>query len=89
MYQRPGRWDTLKTQREGGTLDEELYSVEGELVGSTSSGVSGHPVMGQCCIPTVKTSDPELLMSEGTALAKMEKSMRKRRSSDRPKLGFS
>jgi hypothetical protein len=34
------------------------------------------------CYPTVKNSDPELFLSERTAGTKMEKSLRKRRSSD-------
>lgn len=37
--------------------------------------------------PKVKNSDPELFPSERTAGTKMEKSLRKKRSSDRPKLG--
>jgi hypothetical protein len=34
----------------------------------------------------VKNSDPELFLSKNTAGTKMEKSPRKRRSSDKPKL---
>ena len=64
----------------GGTLDEVLYSGERELVDSTSSGGTGHQV---------RSSDPKLFLSKGTAGTKMEKSMRERRSSDRPKLGSS
>jgi hypothetical protein len=37
--------------------------------------------------PTVKNSDPELFLSERTAVTKLEKSLRKRRSSKRPKVG--
>jgi hypothetical protein len=36
------------------------------------------------CHPTVKISDPELLLSERTAGSKMEKRLRERRPSDRP-----
>jgi hypothetical protein len=39
-------------------------------------------------IPQSKT-DPELFLSKRTAGTKMEKSLRERRSSDRPKLGSS
>ena len=65
------------------------YSGERELVESTSSRKTGHQVEGWGCHPTVKNSDPELFLSERTAGTKMEKSLRKRRSSDRPKLGSS
>ena len=42
------------------------------------------------CSPKVKdkNSDPEWFLSERTEETKIEKSLRKRRSSDRPKLGF-
>jgi hypothetical protein len=65
------------------------YSGERELVESTSSRKTGHQVEGCGCQPTVKNSDPELFLSERTTGTKMRKSLRKRRSSDRPKLGFS
>ena len=73
----------------GGTLDEMPNSGERELVESTSSRKTGHQVEGWGCHPTVKNSDPELFLSERTAGTKMEKSLRKRRSSDRPKVGSS
>ena len=38
---------------------------------------------GWGCHPTVKSSDPKLFLSEGTAGRKMETSMRERNSSDR------
>ncbi|KRY62225.1 hypothetical protein T4D_7626, partial [Trichinella pseudospiralis] len=44
-YQRPGRRETLRTQR-GGTLDEMPNSGERELVESTSSRKTGHQVEG-------------------------------------------
>jgi hypothetical protein len=69
----------------GGNLDEVLYSGEGELGQFTSNGGTGHQVEGWGCHPTVKNSVTELFLSEGTAGTKMEKSMRERRTSDRPK----
>jgi hypothetical protein len=39
--------------------------------------------------PTVKNSDPELLLPKRTAGTKMEKNLRERRSSDRHKFGSS
>ena len=69
----------------GGTLDEMPYSRKRELVESTSSGKTEQQVDKQgCCHPTIKNSDPELFLSERTAGIKMEKSLRKRRLSDRP-----
>ena len=62
----------------GGTLEEMPYSGERELVESRWS-----------CLFTVKNSDPELFLSKRTAGTKMEKSLRKRKSSDRHKLGSS
>jgi hypothetical protein len=38
------------------------------------------------CHPTVKNSGPKLFLSKSTAVTKMEKSLRKRRFSDRPKV---
>jgi hypothetical protein len=70
-------------------LDAVLYSGEGELVESTSSGGKGYQVEEWGCHHTVKSSDAELFLSEGTAGTKMEKNMRERSSSDRPKLEFS
>jgi hypothetical protein len=37
------------------------------------------------CHPTVKNSDPELFLAEGTSGTKMQKNLRERRSSDRQK----
>jgi hypothetical protein len=65
------------------------YSGERELVESTSSRKTRHQVEGWACHPTVKNSDPELLLSERTSGTKLKKILRKRRSSNRPKLGFS
>jgi hypothetical protein len=70
----------------GRTLDEMLNSEEGELVESTSSRKIGHQVEGWGCLPKVKNSDPELFLYKRTARSKMEKLLRKRRSSDRPNM---
>ena len=72
----------------GGTLDEMPNSGERELQ-STSSRKAGHQAEGWGCHPIVKSSDSELFPSRRIAETKMEKRLRERRSSDRPKLGSS
>jgi hypothetical protein len=64
-------------------------SEEKEFVESISSRKTGNQVEGWGCHPTIKNSDPELLLSKRTAGTKMEKSLRGRRSTVRPKLGSS
>jgi hypothetical protein len=59
---------------------------ERDLVESTSSRKTGYQVEGWGYHPTVKTSDPELFLSRGTAGTKMEMRLRERRSSDSPNL---
>jgi hypothetical protein len=73
----------------GRDLNKVLYSGERELVESTYSGGTGSQVGGWSCHPTVKNSDPEMFLSERSVGSKMEKSLRKRRYSDRSKLGSS
>ena len=69
-------WEVKDSQdSKGETLDGVLYSGEGELVEFTSSGKMGLQVEGWGCHPTVKSSDPELFLSEETAGTKMGKSM--------------
>ena len=63
-----------------------LYSEERELVESTSSRKTGHQEEGWGCHPTVKNSDPQLFLSEITARAKLEKRLKKRKSSYRSEL---
>ena len=60
------------TQR-GRILDEMSYSGERELVDSISSRKTEHQVEGWGCHHIVKTSDPEMFLSERTAGTKMEK----------------
>jgi hypothetical protein len=71
----------------GLTLDEMPNSEERELIESTSSRKIGHQVEGFGCHPTVKNSDQELFLSKRTSGEKMEKKLKKRRSSDWPNLG--
>jgi hypothetical protein len=86
----PETWDVKDSQNsKGETLDEMLYSGERELVESTSSRKTEHQVEVWGCHPTVKNSDLELFISERTTGRKTEKSLRERRSSDRPELGTS
>ena len=48
-------WEVRDSQdSKGGTLDAVLYSGEGELVESTSSGRTGHQVEGWVAIPLSK-----------------------------------
>jgi hypothetical protein len=51
MQQRPGRWKNLRTQREGGTLDEMPYSRERELIEPISSRKTGHQMREGVVIP--------------------------------------
>jgi hypothetical protein len=76
-------------ESKGGNLDDVLYSGDWKLVESTSSRGIRYQVEGLVFHNTVKISDPELFLCKRTAKRKMEKNLRERRSSDRPKLGFS
>ena len=67
-----------------GTLNEIPCSGERELVESTSSRKMGHPVEEWGCHHIVKNSDPELFLSKRTTETKLEKSLRKKRSSVGP-----
>ena len=60
---------------------------EREFIEPTCSRKTGHQVEEWGCHPIVKNFDPELFLSKRTARTKMEKRLRERRSSDRPKLG--
>jgi hypothetical protein len=62
-----------------------LYSGERKIEEPTPSRKTASSE-GLGCHPTVKTSDSDLFLSERTSGTKMEKILRKRRSSDRPKL---
>ena len=83
-------WEVRDSQdSKGGTLDEMSYSGERELVEFTSNKKKRHQVEGWGCHPTVKNSDPELFLSERNAGTKLDKSLSKRRSIYRPKVGSS
>jgi hypothetical protein len=47
----------------GRDLSKILTSGEREVIESTSSRNTGHPVEGWYCYPTVKYSNPELFLS--------------------------
>jgi len=68
----------------GGTSVKMPYSVERELVESTSSRKTGHQTEGWSYHSTLKMSDPELSQSERTAGTNIEKRLRRKRSSDKP-----
>ena len=64
-------WEVRDSQNsEVGTLDEMPNSEERELVESTSSRKTEHQVEGWNCLPTLKNSDPGLLLSKGTSETK-------------------
>jgi hypothetical protein len=71
---------------EGGTLDEMLYSGERETLGSTYSKRQCIIWRAGVVIPQSKNSDLELFLSKRTVGTKMEKNLRKSRSSHRHKL---
>jgi hypothetical protein len=72
----------------GGALDETPDSRERELIEPTSSRKTGHHLGDGVAIPH-QNPDPYLCPSERTAGMEMERSPRKIRSSDRPKVGSS
>ena len=62
----------------GGTLNEIPNSEERDIIESTSSRKTGYQVEEWCCRPTVRNSDPELLLPERTAETKMEKILKEK-----------
>ena len=79
-------WELRDSQdSKGGTLDAMPYTEERELAEPSSSRKAGHQVRDGVAMPQSKISDPELFLSERTAGRKVEKSLRKRWSNDRPK----
>jgi hypothetical protein len=62
---------------------------ETQVVEPTSCRKTGHQMQGWDAIPESKTLTQNCFCLQRTAGTKMKKSLRKRRSSDRPKLGSS
>jgi hypothetical protein len=91
-----GRWRVplectrdLGGERHSGLKGRDLRCPvlgRGNLQNSPPVERQGHQVEGWGCHPTVN-SDPELFLSKRTAGMKMDKRLRKRRSSDWAKLG--
>jgi hypothetical protein len=89
-----GRGDSLENTKDwtsnslsalsgGGTLAKMPNNGE-----SISSRLKGPQVKQQGYKPTVRTSDPKLLLSKRTSWTKVERRLKERWSNDWPKLGF-
>ena len=82
MFRRLGRWETLRTQDLRCNALQWGVGTRRALLQHKDRASSERWV----CPPTVKNSDPEIFLSDRTVGTKMEKSLRKRKSRDRPKL---
>jgi hypothetical protein len=86
MYQISVRIETLRTQR--GTLDKTPYSGEKELVEPTSNRKARHQVKDGVAIYSQNFA-PKLSLSERITGMEMERSLGKRSSRNKPKVGSS
>jgi hypothetical protein len=85
----PETWDIRDSQEwKGGTLDEMPNSRERELIEPTSSRKTGHQVMDGVAISQSHIW-PIIVPIRKDYRDRNERTLRKRRSSDRPKVGSS
>jgi hypothetical protein len=76
--------ETCEVRYSQDSIAEMNKSGERKLEESTTSGWTGPREQGLDSQPTVKISDPELVLSKRTAGTKLEKRLKDRESNDQP-----